>query len=318
VVSQTVANLEGQLGVKLLDRVARLPVLTDQGRALLSDARAVAGDVGVLKARAKNLAGGLEPELSVAVDVMFPPAPLTAAVAAFQREFPSTLLNFEVESSAVVEPVFEGRCVLGLVSSWSRLPPNIACEPLLTVSAPTIVSPRHPLATYHAPIPATVLAAHIQLIHMDPADVSASRVSAIQSARFWRLSHLGAKLAFLRAGLGYGTLPMHVIDADLASGALVQIMLDDAPPEGFVIAMSAIYRTESPPGPAGRWFMERLKQAVAERRKENASPDQPPQHHPPRLPGTNAMHSISVRALKARPLAASALLAGKFALKYST
>jgi len=279
-VSQTVANLEGQLGVKLLDRVARLPVLTDQGRALLSDARAVAGDVDALKARAKNLAGRLEPELSVAVDVMFPPSPLTAAVGAFQQEFPSTPLNFEVESSAVVEPVFDGRCVLSLVSSWSRLPSNVASEPLLTVSAPTIVSPRHPLATYHAPIPATVLAAHIQLIHMDPADVSASRVSAIQSARFWRLSHLGAKLAFLRAGLGYGALPMHVIDADLASGALVQIMLDDAPPEGFVIAMSAIYRTESPPGPAGRWFMERLKQVVAEQREDNASPYQSPEYRP--------------------------------------
>ena len=59
VVSQTMANLEGQLGVKLFDRsAARLPVLTDQGRALLSNARAVAGDVDVLKARAKNLAGG--------------------------------------------------------------------------------------------------------------------------------------------------------------------------------------------------------------------------------------------------------------------
>jgi DNA-binding transcriptional LysR family regulator len=275
-----VANLEGQLGVKLFDRAARLPVLTDQGRALLSDARAVAGDVDVLKARAKNLAGGLEPKLSVAVDAMFPPAPLTAAVAAFQQELPSTLLNFEVESSAVVEPLFDGRCALSLVSSWSRLPSNVASEPLLTVSAPTIVSPRHPLATYNAPIPATVLAAHIQLIHMDPADVSPSRVSAIQSARFWRLSHLGAKLAFLRAGLGYGSLPLHVIDADLASGALVQIMLEDAPPEGFVIAMSAIYRTESPPGPAGRWFMERLKQVVAEQREENASPDQSLEHRP--------------------------------------
>jgi DNA-binding transcriptional LysR family regulator len=93
VVSQTLANLEGQLGVKLFDRSARLPVLTDQGRTLLAHARAVAGDVDVLKARAKNWAAGLEPELSVAVDVMFPPAPLTEAVAAFQQVFPSTLLN---------------------------------------------------------------------------------------------------------------------------------------------------------------------------------------------------------------------------------
>jgi DNA-binding transcriptional LysR family regulator len=267
VVSQTMANLEGQLGVKLFDRRARLPVLTEQGRALLADARAVAGDVDVLKARAKKLAGGLEPELSVAVDVMFPPAQLTDAVAAFQREFPSTRLNFEVESSAVVEPVFEGRCDVGLAGSWFRVPSNMTCEALLTVSVPTVVSPQHPLAAYRAPIPTTVLAGHTQLIHMDPADIAPSQGSAVRrSARFWRLSHLGAKLAFLRAGLGYGALPLHVIEDDLASGALVRIRLEDAPPEGLETAMSAIYRTDSPPGPAGRWFMERLKQGDAVRR----------------------------------------------------
>src|ERR1700730_11602089 len=70
VVSQTLANLEGQIGVKLFDRSGRFPVLTDQGRALLADARAIAGNVDPFKARAKSLAGELEPELSVAVDVM--------------------------------------------------------------------------------------------------------------------------------------------------------------------------------------------------------------------------------------------------------
>src|ERR1700720_3789650 len=85
VVSQTMANLEGQLGVKLFDRSGHLPVLTDQGRALLADARAVTGDIDLLKARAKNFARGLEPELSVAVDVVFPLAPFTATVAAFRK-----------------------------------------------------------------------------------------------------------------------------------------------------------------------------------------------------------------------------------------
>src|SRR5271156_4833238 len=74
VVSQTLANLERQLGGKLFERRGSLPALTDQGRALLADARAVAGDIDLLKARARSLAGGLEPELSVAVDVMFPVA----------------------------------------------------------------------------------------------------------------------------------------------------------------------------------------------------------------------------------------------------
>jgi DNA-binding transcriptional LysR family regulator len=272
VVSQTLANLEGQLGVKLFDRGARLPVLTDQGRALLAAARAVAGDVDLFKARAKSLAGGLEPELSVAVDVMFPTAPFTAAVAAFQRNFPSTLLNFEVESSAVVEPVLDGRCAVGVVGSWSRVPPTLTRRPLLAVSVPMVVSPEHPLATHRAPIPTTALAEHIQLVHIDPADILPSHGPGIRSARFWRLSHLGAKLAFLRAGLGYGVLPLHLIEADLESGALVQIKLEDAPADGYVITMLAIHRTDSPPGPAGRWFIERLKQEAVRLTMEKPVP----------------------------------------------
>jgi DNA-binding transcriptional LysR family regulator len=125
VVSQSLANLEGQLGVKLFDRGARFPTLTDQGRALLADARAVAGNVDLFKARAKRLAGGLEPELSVAVDVIFPLAPFTAAVAAFQKEFPSTLLRFDVESSAVIEPVLDGRCAVGVMASSQVAPPQL-------------------------------------------------------------------------------------------------------------------------------------------------------------------------------------------------
>src|SRR5580692_3399720 len=83
VVSQTLANLEGQIGVRLFDRSGRLPVLTPQGEVLLGDARSVAGGIDLLKAHAKGLAGGLEPELSIVVDVMFPMSILTEVVTAF-------------------------------------------------------------------------------------------------------------------------------------------------------------------------------------------------------------------------------------------
>jgi DNA-binding transcriptional LysR family regulator len=285
VVSQTLANLEGQLRVKLFDRSARFPVLTDQGRALLADARAVAGDIDLFKARAKSLAGGLEPELSVAVDVVFPLTPFTATVGAFQKEFPSTLLRFDVESSAVIEPVLDGRCAVGVIASVQVVPPQLTRERLLTVKSPMIVSPQHPLATHGAPIPAAVLAEHIQLVHADPSDLSRPGGFGLLSPRVWRLSHLGAKLAFLRAGLGFGLMPLHLVDADLASGALVQITAESAPPEGYVIAMSAVYRTDSPPGPAGRWFIDRLKQEDARWLTEKASLSAAPAARRERPPG---------------------------------
>ena len=267
VVSQTLANLEGQLGVKLFDRSGRFPVLTDQGRALLAVARSVEDNVDLFKARAKSLAGGLEPELSVAVDVMFPVETFIAAVAAFQKQFPTTLLKFEIESSAVVEPVLDERCAIGVAGSWSVIPSPLTREALLKIRTATVVSPQHPLATHSGPIPPSVLYKYVCLVHVDPADISPAYERS-RSSRVWHLSHLGAKLAFLRAGLGFGGLPIHMLEEDLASGALVPITLEDSPPAGRMIAMSAIYRTDSPPGVAGRWFIERLKQEDAARSKE--------------------------------------------------
>lgn len=268
VISQTLANLEDLIGVKLFDRSARFPVLTDQGRALLADARTVAGNVDRFKAQAKSLAGGLEPELSVAVDVMFPDTTLTAAVVAFQKAFPASLLRFDVESSAVVDPVLNGRCAVGVVGSWALAPPQLTYERLLTVRLPMVVSSQHPLASSRGPIPTNVLDEYVHLAHIDPADLSRTRLSRGRRAKTWRLSHLGAKLAFLRAGLGFGGMPLHCMEADLASGALIEIAFEDAPPGGYVTSMSAIFRTDSPPGPAGRWFIERLKQEDARQLKE--------------------------------------------------
>jgi DNA-binding transcriptional LysR family regulator len=301
VVSQSMANLEGQLGVKLFDRSGHLPVLTDQGRALLADARAVAGDIDLLKARAKNFAGGLEPELSVAVDVMFPDAIFAAAVAAFQKQFPATLLRFDIESSAVIEPVLDGRCAVGVVGSWAQVPPQLTHEPLLTIRVPTVVSPRHPLATRRGLIPITVLAQHIQLSHVDPSDISRDLGARLMRfPRNWRLSHLGAKLAFLRAGLGFGALPLHLVEADLASGALVQIATDDAPPGGHVIALAAIYRTDSPPGPAGRWFINRLSQHYAPPLKQAPSRSPPASNGAPAARRRSSKRSLAAKRKRSR------------------
>src|ERR1700751_858960 len=93
VVSQTLANLEGQLGVILFDRSARYPTLTEDGRALLENARAVADQMDGFKARAKTLREGLEPELSLSIAVMYPMSELTDAVAKFRDTFPHTPLR---------------------------------------------------------------------------------------------------------------------------------------------------------------------------------------------------------------------------------
>jgi DNA-binding transcriptional LysR family regulator len=261
VVSKTLANLEEQFRVKLFDRARRRPVLTSQGQVLLAHARTVVGDVDLLKAQAKQLAGGLEPELSVVVEVMFPMAVLTAAVKAFHAVFPLTPLRLYVEVlGAVIQPVLDGRCTLAISGALAFVPPQFNQEPLLEVPLVQVTSPRHPLATYGGPIPTSELAKHIQLVLTDRSTLSKGQEFGVLSPRTWRLADLGAKHAFLRAGLGWGGMPLDLVRSDFARGSLVQIVAADSPPKGFSISMHAVYRSESPPGIAARWFIDRLRE----------------------------------------------------------
>src|SRR6267143_1464734 len=266
VISQTLANLEGQLGVKLFDRSSRSPVLTRQGVALLVEARAVVSRMDAFKARAKGLSGGLEPELSVVVDVMYPLEHLTRAVVAFQEKFPATPLTLYVEAlGAVLQPVMQGRCAFGVMGSLPTAPGQLTRERLGGVKMLFVASPKHPLASLKGPIAATVLAQHRQLVLTDRSELSQGKDFGVFSANTWRLADLGAKHAFLRAGLGWGGMPVGVIKADLAKGSLVKIRLEDIPEGMLVMAMSAVFRTDTPPGPAGRWLIERLKSSIAPR-----------------------------------------------------
>jgi len=112
-----------------------------------------------------------------------------------------------------------------------------------------------------------VLAQHRQLVLTDRSELSHGKEFGVYSANTWRLADLGAKHAFLRAGLGWGGMPVGAIESDLANRSLVEIRIEDLPEGHLVMAMSAVFRTDKPPGPAGRWLIERLKSNVAPRAK---------------------------------------------------
>jgi len=264
VVSQTLANLEGQIGVRLFDRAARLPVLTDAGRALVIEARAVAGRMDAFKARAASLAGGLEPEVSIVVDVMFPMFILTHAIGDFQAHFPDTALRVHIEAlGAVVQPVLDGHCAFAVMGALPDMTFTLVREQLQSLRLIHVAAAGHPLAAFEGPVPTEELARHVQLVLTDRSSLTAGREFGVFSPRTWRLADLGAKHAFLLAGLGWGGMPSDWVEADLKSGALVEVKLTDAPAAGFIMPWYAAHRPDAPPGPAGRWLIERLKDTAA-------------------------------------------------------
>jgi len=258
-VSHTLANLEAQLGVKLFDRSARYPRLTEEGRSLLVDARSVADNLDGFKARARAMREGLEPELSVAMDVMYPMAALTKAATHSRKTYPHTPLRLYVEVlGGVIKPVLDRRCSIGVIGSLPVVPDELQSEPLSDIPLVTVVSPTHPLATTRGAVSASAVAKQVQLVLTDRSALTEGRDFGVLSPLTWRMADLGAKHAFLRAGLGWGHMPLHMVEADLESGALVKIRIQGLPRD-LLMSMRVVFRKDAPPGPAARAFIAQLK-----------------------------------------------------------
>jgi DNA-binding transcriptional LysR family regulator len=259
VVSQTLANLEAQLGVKLFDRSARYPRLTEEGRSLLADARSVADNIDGFQARARAMREGLEAELSVVVDVMLPMEALTRAATHSRKSYPHTPLRLYVEAlGGVIKPVLDRSCSIGIIGSLPLVPEDLQSEDLLDVSFMTVVSPSHPLASTRGVVSASAIAKQIQLVLTDRTTLTEGRNFGVLSPLTWRLADLGAKHAFLKAGLGWGHMPLHMVKADLDSGALIKIRVEGTPRD-MTLPMKVVFRKDAPPGPAGRAFIAQLK-----------------------------------------------------------
>lgn len=257
VVSYAVANLELQLGVCLFDRAStRKPQLTEAGRAVLAEARTVAHGIDALRAKVAGLLGGLESEVSIAVDVMLPTDRLVDALKAFQESFPTVDLRLHVEAlGAITQTVVDRRAVIGVSGPIATGIDGIERVAVGSVELAAVAAPTHPLAraAHNGPGAARD---HIQLVLSDRSSLTQGRDFAVLATHTWRLADLGAKHALLLAGIGWGSMPAPMVEADVAAGRLVLLDIPEAMQRR--LNFSAIYRTDTPPGPAARWLIRRL------------------------------------------------------------
>jgi len=257
VISYTIANLEEQLNIALLDRSTRKPTLTEAGKTLLADARAVTSKVDGMRSRAKALGLGLEAELSIVVDVMFPACVLVRALEQFQREFPTVSLRLHTEAlGAVAQMVADRRCQLGVAGMTATAPVNIERHAAGFVKMVPVCSPLHPLSREAAPIPTSVLREHLQLVVTDRSPLTEGRDFGVLGLRDWRLGDLGSKHALLLGGLGWGNMPEHMVMRDLAEGRLVHLHSQEG--SGIDYPLFVIHRGDDELGPAGKWLRQKF------------------------------------------------------------
>lgn len=262
VVSYAVANLEAQLGLTLFEREGtRKPRLTAAGQAVLAEARAVAHGIAGLRAKVKGLLDGLEAEVHLAVDVLLPAARLADALKAFREAFPTVSLRLYVEAlGAVPTLVLDRQAAIGIAGPLAAEVEGLERLALGSVPLVPVAAPDHPLARV-AKLPPGAAREHVQLVLTDRSALTQGRDFSVLSPRTWRLADLGAKHALLREGIGWGNMPLPMIEGDLIAGTLVRLDMPDHRGEAY--RFDGIYRTDAPPGPAATWLLQRFAESAA-------------------------------------------------------
>lgn len=257
-ISNAVVNLESALGVTLFDRSGWKPKLTEHGRALVGEARELLAHTDRFKARALGLAQGLEAELSIVVDVMFPMARLVELVSNFQKRYPSVELRLcTAVLGGVPARVLSGEYAMGIQGSLPDIAPALASIAIDEIALVPTASPKHPLAALQR-IANETLREHTQIVLTDHSGQTEGRTFSVFGRRRVLTADLGSKQAMLRAALGWGFMPHSVVADDLASRRLIELDLAERRPRSRRIPLFLVHQRSKPLGPAARWVSEYL------------------------------------------------------------
>ncbi len=274
-VTYAIQKMEDQLGVVLFDRSAYRPALTETGSALLPRAMRIISEVSALSEQARGISQGLEPELTIVVDAMFPMSRLVAALRLFGAHYPTVPTRIFVASmGATADLVADGTCAIGIALAFAAQTNEMVRHEIETVRMVAVAAAGHPLAAIRGPIATDELQNHVQLVLTDPSGRTGKLDYSVLSRRNWRVGDLGAKHDMLRGGLGWGGMPFHMVEADIAAGRLAVIKPEEwgACGNAVDLSMCLIHRADRVPGPAGRWLSEWL---ISGKRAPGIAPREP-------------------------------------------
>lgn len=261
VISYSIANLEAQLGVLLFDRKStRKPQLTEAGRGVLSEARTITNSINGLRAKVRSLRLAIEAEISLVLDVMLPSVRVIDALKAFRTEFPTVSLRLYVEAlGAVTQMVLDGTATIGICGPLDEAVVGIERIGVGSVEWIPVAAPDHPLARAGRNSPGAGRD-HVQLVLTDRSPLTRGKDLGVIGTQTWRLADLGSKHMLLKEGIGWGYMPEPIVREDVEGGRLVQLDMPEV--KSASLRLYAIYRTDTPPGPAGSWLISRFEAQV--------------------------------------------------------
>jgi DNA-binding transcriptional LysR family regulator len=221
-ITYAVQQIQKLLGVKVFEIRGRKAVLTEAGQVLYRRARTLLEEATLLERGAAAMAQDWQPEIRLAVEIIFPTWLLLECLAEFARERPETRIEvYETVLSGTQEMLAEGRVDIAIGSQQT----GISGAPLVRMPFIAVAHPGHPLHHLGRPVGPRDMKRHR---HIFIRDTSSQRKPDVSGAELrWTVSNKATSIRAVTMGLGFAWLPADTLQEELAAGLLKPLPLKE-------------------------------------------------------------------------------------------
>lgn len=222
-VHAAIKGLESRIGVPLLNRSGYRVRLASAGEAFCERAKEVLSEARALRTFAEHLAQGEETELRVVIGDLCPIAKVVRRLRRFFDECPNTRLHLHFE--ALAGP---GKRVLAeevdlVLHHVDKTDSRLESVDLFSVTLVPVVTPGVLPFPISGNLTPRQMKNHVQCIIRDSAKNPAQDYYIIEGARSWTVADQLMKKELILLGMGWGHMPLHMIERKLRRGKLVSI-----------------------------------------------------------------------------------------------
>ena len=242
-ITYAVQKIESLLDVKLFEIQGRKAVITEAGQVLYRRARLLLDDAAALEQGAAAMAADWQPEIRIAVEVLFPTWMLLECLEEFGRERPETRIEvFETVLAGTGEMLAERRVDLAIGSSHA----GIVGALLMPVHFVPVAHRDHPLHRLGRAPTERDLRRHRRIFLRETGAQRSTEIAGSAELR-WTVSHKATSIRALAMGLGYAWVPEETVRDELVSGVLKRLPL-----KGGDMRVANIYLAHADPEFPGR------------------------------------------------------------------
>lgn len=239
-----IKRLEELLGVKAFEIRGRKAVLTATGEVLYRRAKALVEEASRLEQAAGELAQGWEPEIRLAVEVIYPTWLLLQCLDRFARERPETRIELlETVLGGNEEALVQRKVHLAI---GPVVPAGFIGDVLLPVRFVCMAAPGHPLHRLGRPATLEDLRQHRHLVIRDSGVQRTDR--AWLNEQRWTVSHKATSIRAAVMGLGYSWYAEGSVREELERGTLKPLPLREGGERAATLHLVYADRDSAGPG----------------------------------------------------------------------